>query len=330
MRFEDHMKGGVNLTVVGDRQAQKMNRIIHYFAHLGIAAGILCGATPLVFAGTGDCQDSRPANATYHGIEDSGVKLSNGRWEGQPYDEGGASRPSVGLMEDFTLQGDLDGDGDAETVVLLWQNSGGSGTFNYVAVLKETDGKLVNAATAPLGDRVQVRGGSIMDGVITLSVVQQGEEDPACCPAELANRSWKLEGEQLEEQKTQIEGTLSVSALEGSEWLLTRLKQNHHLPEGTEVTVAFSEGRIAGHSGCNRFSAGLEEGGMPGEIRIGDAMVTRMACPEDQMNLETEFLDLLSHVSRFSFLAGQLVLGGEKESYSFMLKFKPQTEKTAN
>jgi len=293
---------------------------------LGVALGISLAATTQVFSGTPDFLDTDMANATYHGIEESGVKLSNGRWEGQPFVEGGASRPAVGLVEDFTLQGNLDGKGGEESVVLLWQSSGGSGTFNYVAVLMETDGKLVNAATASLGDRVQVRGGSIKDGVITLSVVQQGEDDPACCPAELASRSWKLEGEQLEEQEMQIKGTLSVSALEGSEWVLTRLKQDHHLPEGTEVTVAFSEGRIAGHSGCNRFSAGVEEGEMPGEIRIGEAMGTRMACPGEQMSLETEFLDLLSHVSRFSFQAGKLILGGEKESYSFMLRFKPQKE----
>jgi len=155
---------------------------------------------PSLLAGPGPDLHPGLANASYQGIEDTPVQLENGRWEGEPYVEGGASRPSVGLVEDFSLEGDVDGDGEPETVVQLWQSSGGSGNFQHVAVMKNRDGKWLNVATAPVGDRVQVRAGAILDGVIKLDVVQQGEEDAACCPSQLARRSWIWDGSQLKEQ----------------------------------------------------------------------------------------------------------------------------------
>ena len=96
-------------------------------------------------------------NLTFAGIEDGPVTLVDGLWEGAPFAPGGASRPSVGLAEDFQISGDLDGDGAPETVVVLWQSSGGSGTFDYLAVVGRRRAALVNLGTAPLGDRVQIR-----------------------------------------------------------------------------------------------------------------------------------------------------------------------------
>lgn len=287
-----------------------------------LAASASLFPVPPLFAGTDSDLKTSLANASYQGIEDSPVQLEKGRWEGKPYVEGGASRPSVGLVEDFSLQGDLDDDGEPETVVVLWQSSGGSGNFQYVAVMKNREGALLNIATTPVGDRVQVRAGAILDGVINLDVVQQGEGDAACCPSQLARRSWMLDGSQLNEQELQIEGVLSLEMLEGTEWMLTGLKQGHHIPEGIEVTMAFSDGRIAGHSGCNRFSASVEDGDAPGQIRIGPAMGTRMACPGEQMEFESEFLELMGLVDRFGFMAGRLLLTGSTDSYTFRLKFE--------
>ncbi|NNK99209.1 MAG: META domain-containing protein [Xanthomonadales bacterium] len=48
------------------------------------------------FAATTTLEDLK--NATYTGIEAQPVTLSGGRWEGSPHVEGGASRPTVGLM----------------------------------------------------------------------------------------------------------------------------------------------------------------------------------------------------------------------------------------
>jgi heat shock protein HslJ len=248
------------------------------------------------------------AEATYAGIEKGPVTLAGGRWEGEPYAEGGSSRPSVGLAKDFSLQGDLDGDGNDESVVLLWQSSGGSGTFDYIAVMDRQNGVAMNLATAGIGDRVQVRSGRIEDGLIVLDVVQQARGEAACCPSQLASRSWSLAGSELVEGEAQVTGTLSVGTLDGTEWVLEQLKQDVVIPSDVEVTLQFTDGKVSGKSACNRYSASVEQGESPRALKIGPAMGTRMACPDGLMELEQQYLAALSHLTGFSFQAGKLVL----------------------
>lgn len=275
-------------------------------------------------AGDGILTSEELANATYLGTEEGPVSLVNGRWEGEPYVEGGAARPSVGLADDFQLSGDLNGDGADEAVVLLWQSAGGSGTFNYVAAVEKVNSEIRNLATAPLGDRVQVRSGSINGGVINLDVVQQGEDDAACCPSQLASRSWALECDQLIETEAKITGTLSLATLADTEWVLTHLKRNEPLMPAAEVTLLFADDRVSGKSACNRYSAGVEQGEAPAELKIGMAMGTRMACPDGLMELERLYLEAISHVSSFSFLAGKLVLNWEKDDIWSAMVFAPR------
>ena len=139
-------------------------------------------------------------NITYGGIDDSSVTLVNGGWEGQPWVEGGAARPRAGLADGFDVRGDMDGDGSDERVVLLWTSSGGSGTFDYLAVVaRAPDGKAVNTATAPLGDRVKVHAARIEEGSLVLDVVQAGPNDAMCCPGQKVRRTFALEGSGLME-----------------------------------------------------------------------------------------------------------------------------------
>ena len=263
------------------------------------------------------------ANATYTGTEEGPVTLVDGRWEGEPYVEGGASRPSAGLVEDFYLAGDLDGDGRDEAVVTLWQSSGGSGTFNYVAVVGRKNGEIMNLGTAAMGDRIQIRNGLIDSGMIIFDVVQQGEGDAACCPTQLATRTWTLESGQLKEGEAMITGRLSLATLAGTEWVLTHFKRNEAMEKGAEITLAFTADRISGKSACNRYSAGVEQGEAPGELKIGLAMGTRMACPGELMDLESKYLDVLSRVTGFSFLAGKLLLNWENDGEQSAMIFAP-------
>ena len=60
-----------------------------------------------------DSATDRFANVAIHGIDDQVIQLTDGTWEGEPFVEGGASRPRVGLVDDFVLSGDIDHDGIA-------------------------------------------------------------------------------------------------------------------------------------------------------------------------------------------------------------------------
>lgn len=125
-------------------------------------------------------------NAVYAGLYEEPVQLQEGRYEGEPFVEGGASRPTVTLLPDPMASGDLDGDGVEEAAVLLAEDSGGSGTFIYLAVVSRVDGAAHNVATTLLGDRVEVESLSIADGQI---MVQGAGEN--------ARQTWALEGGEL-------------------------------------------------------------------------------------------------------------------------------------
>ena len=118
---------------------------------------------------------------------------------------------------------------------------------------------------------------------------------------------------QLDENVMEVTGKLSPDALNGSEWLLTRINNGQPLAGDTEVTLSFDAGRISGKSACNRYSASIEEGENPGDILIGPTMGTRMACPDHLMEMESLYLASLAQVTRFSFNSGSLVLNGQKE-----------------
>ena len=290
---------------------------------LSLTGMLLVFSSQLCLAGDEAPTAAELANATYTGFEEGPVTLVEGRWEGEPYEEGGASRPSAGLVEDFTLAGDLLGDGSNEAAVLVWRSGGGSGTFSYLAVMGRSDGEVKNLATAEIGDRVKLRSGRIDDGSVILDVLQQGEGDAACCPTQLATRTWSMVDGQLIEGEMEITGTLSLDTLAGTEWVLTELNRNEPIQEGAEVSLVFAEGKISGKSACNRYSASVEQGEAPGDLKIGPAMGTRMACPGELMDLEHQYLDALAHVTGFSFLGGKLVLTWEKDDVWSTMLFAP-------
>ena len=184
----------------------QINRIIK----LGIPALAFICTTQTGWAGDSLPSVDELANATFSGIEDIPVTLSNGRWQGAPYVEDGASRPRVGLVKDIYVTGDLNADGKSEAVALLWQSAGGTGSYSYIAVMSRQDGDIRNIATALVGDRVKIRKAAIDAGEIVLEVLQAGENDAMCCPSMLATRRWSLQDMQLQESEIEITGALST------------------------------------------------------------------------------------------------------------------------
>ena len=250
-------------------------------------------------------------NATYRGFQivKESVTLAGGRWEGEPETAGSAARPQIVLARDFRLVGDLDADGADEAVVLLSESGGGTGHWDYVAVVDRQAGELRNIATALLGDRVQVRDARIEDGRILVDLVQAGSQDAMCCPGELVTRGWHLRPGGLEEFVTSSKsGRLSLATLGGSEWVLRRWSWDEAAGATPAVTLAFEDGKFVGKSGCNRYFAPATDGEMPGDASVGPAGATRMSCPEPAMQVEDRFLKQLAAVKKYGFVAGQLAL----------------------
>ena len=242
------------------------------------------------------------------GIYDQPVQLNAGLYEGEPFEDGGASRPRVQLLE-YHVTGELDGAPGDETAVFLAETSGGSGTFLYVAVMgRDADG-IVNLATAPAGDRIQVRDAWIDDGIMSLEVVQAGPDDAMCCPGELATRIWQLADGDFQEAPSDIPtARLSLSDLEGAVWTLRRFGWREPYSDEAEITIAFDGSGFEGSLGCDRYFGTASEGEMPGDVTFGETGVTRMACETAPMEVEQRYLEAVSSVSKFGFMFGELIL----------------------
>lgn len=139
---------------------------------------------------------ARLLNGEYREIFEGPVRLTNGQYHGDPFVPGGASRPELTLVADRIAAGDLDGDGQEEVVALLARSDGGSGTFLYLAVLRQAGRQLENFGTVLLGDRVEVSRLEIRGRSIVAALLEHGPDDPACCPTQRAWRTWEVyEGE---------------------------------------------------------------------------------------------------------------------------------------
>lgn len=132
------------------------------------------------------------SNAIYPGIYDAPVQLSEGVYEGEPLVPGGASRPTVNLQTDTIALGDMNGDGIDDGAAVLVENSGGSGSFVYLAVLlaQNENGEGV---TLLLGDRLRVESLTIEDGTVVLVAGTFAENDPLCCPSQRTRYTFALE-----------------------------------------------------------------------------------------------------------------------------------------
>ncbi len=135
-------------------------------------------------------------NATYD-LKDIGyvggvVTLTDGQWEGEPFVEGGASRPIVTLLSPpeeqgraLYAEGELNGDGMNEVAAILVENSGGSGSFVHLVVMSEdAQGQLTQVADTFLGDRVQVQSMWIDQEQIHLQTLTHSADDSLCCPSQ--------------------------------------------------------------------------------------------------------------------------------------------------
>ena len=81
------------------------------------------------------------------------------------------------------------------------------------------------------------------------------------------------------------------SRLAGSEWRPVVL-DNYPVPDDSQDFIAFKlEGQIVGNSGCNNLTGSYAEEGVA--LTFGPIASTRMMCPDDQMLVETELLEVL-------------------------------------
>jgi len=116
------------------------------------------------------------------------VKLVNGT-----YQEGsGTDFLSVSMLDAFAF-GDLNADGMQDAAVVLAENYGGTGQFEYlVPVFFIAGGAISPSSGFFLGDRVKVNSMSITGGTITLDMLVQAPNDGLCCPSLPMTQSFRF------------------------------------------------------------------------------------------------------------------------------------------
>ena len=92
-----------------------------------------------------------------------------------------------------------------------------------------------------------------------------------------------------------------AGSIAGSEWGFAG--ENAH---GARSVQFSSGGAVHGFGGCNRFRGSYQQDGA--SLKIGPLASTRMACPQEKMKREAEFLDILTRTARARVTHLKLVL----------------------
>jgi heat shock protein HslJ len=248
-------------------------------------------------------------NAEYGGIYEEAVQLIDGRYEGEPFVEGGASRPTVTFIDPYAF-GDLDGDGVEDAAVLLAENSGGSGTFIYLAAVLNRNGNPQNTATQLLGDRVQVNSLSIEDGEIIVDVITHGPDDPMCCPTQQVVQTYELRDNELVQTSEEVISAAAESEIVGVVWKWVKFLGS----DDTTIVVddpdkytleLLPDGQVRIQADCNSASGTYTLDGAGGlTLELGPT--TLAECEPGP--LYDEYLEMLGWVRTYVLEGGQLFL----------------------
>ena len=96
--------------------------------------------------------------------------------------------------------------------------------------------------------------------------------------------------------------------LEGVQWEVTGYNNGRQAvvsPKiGTRLTLAFQDGRVSGSSGCNRFHGEFKVEG--NALKIRPLATTRMACEDELMTQERQFLRALESATTWGIVRGML------------------------
>jgi heat shock protein HslJ len=90
------------------------------------------------------------------------------------------------------------------------------------------------------------------------------------------------------------------------------------------VTLRYAAGSLQGRSGCNRYTAPVEQRPGRGAIAVGAIAATRMMCPAPADAIERRFLTALAGAKALELRDGRLgVVTTDADGRSTMLVFTP-------
>ena len=251
---------------------------------------------------------------TVEETESGGVLLSDGYYE-EPAAPGSASMTTVTLLPESIAFGAIDGVPSAAVVLVV--QTGGSGSFYYLALVQEQDGAPVHVSSVLLGDRVRIASVTIEDNQIVVDMVTQGPDDPMCCPSTRVVNTYALQEGQLVETSSEVVGRVEASedTLAGPVWQWQGSQYNNDTeavpPDPSQYTIQFNDdGTVAVQADCNRGTGTFTAD--DSSISIEMMTTTLAACPEG--SLEQEYLRDLGGAAIYFFQDGDLFLDIQMDS----------------
>lgn len=100
-------------------------------------------------------------------------------------------------MSDLVAFGDLNYDSFIDAAVILGINTGGTGTFIYIAAVLDRGGSPVHVASVYIDDRAFNTSLAITSGEILSDILIHGVDGPLCCPSFQTRQGFRLFGSQL-------------------------------------------------------------------------------------------------------------------------------------
>jgi hypothetical protein len=101
------------------------------------------------------------------------------------------------FVTNYVALGDLNDDGQDETVALITENYGGTGSFVLLSVYHIEQGTLQFLASIFLDDRPMIQALSVEQGIILVDATVHNFNDPMCCPTLSTNRAYQLNEQNL-------------------------------------------------------------------------------------------------------------------------------------
>ena len=149
-----------------------------FFILLAVIASACAGGLKDA-AGPPPPSEADPSNTTYT-IEGQAVPLVNGRFSAAAAP--GSAAWITAAVFGRPLFGDLDHDGDEDAVVVIIHESGGSGTFYYIAAAINQNGRYLGTAGYLLGDRIIAQFVRFDDGLVEAHYLDRRPTEPMSAP----------------------------------------------------------------------------------------------------------------------------------------------------
>jgi heat shock protein HslJ len=131
------------------------------------------------------------------------------------------------------------------------------------------------------------------------------EEPVANPPADAPNFTWTLVSVVSKTPASPLPVDELPADLYALEWYQDEAGEQAQIMPGTQITLKYADGRVAGSSGCNQYSASIEVNG--NLVSVGQPISTMMACEEAIMKQEGEYLATLQKAASFELDGENLV-----------------------